>query len=89
MNWSTLSIAVTPEGYGARFLPDATFTNVSRMFDCSRDGFYSTTWGGFWRNLKGKQYQLTPIKVRFIRLDVGSTVQPPGVQAGAGVALRK
>jgi hypothetical protein len=39
MNWSTLETAVTPEGYGARFLPDATFTNVNRMFHCSRDGF--------------------------------------------------
>ena len=86
------------KAYGARFLADATFTNVNGMFHDSREEFdrrHEEIFGGV---LKGTTITLTPRKVRFIRSDIaivdidcgvfGAVVQPPAVQAGADGALR-
>jgi uncharacterized protein (TIGR02246 family) len=86
------------KAYGARFLPDATFTNVNGMFHDSREEFNQRHEEIFRGALKETTITLTPRKVRFIRPDIaivdtdcgvfGAAVQPPGVQAGADGALR-
>jgi uncharacterized protein (TIGR02246 family) len=86
------------EGYGARFLGDATFTNVNGMFHEGREEFDRRHEEIFRGALKGTTITLTPRKLRFIRPDIaivdtdcgvfGAAVQPPGVQAGADGALR-
>jgi uncharacterized protein (TIGR02246 family) len=86
------------EAYGARFLDDATFTNVNGMFHEGREEFDRRHEEIFRGALKGTTITLTPRKLRFIRPDTaivdidcgvfGATVQPPGVQAGADGALR-
>ena len=86
------------KAYGARFLADATFTNVNGMFHESREEFDRRHEEIFRGALKGTTITLTPRKVRFIRPDIaivdtdcgvfGSSVQPPGVQVGADGALR-
>ncbi|MGC2331921.1 MAG: SgcJ/EcaC family oxidoreductase [Candidatus Acidiferrales bacterium] len=85
------------KAYGARFLDDATFTNVNGMFHDSREEFDQRHDEIFRGPMKGTTLTLTPRKVRFIRPDVaivdidcgvfGSTLRPPGVQAGADGAL--
>jgi uncharacterized protein (TIGR02246 family) len=86
------------EAYGARFLADATFTNVNGMFHDSREEFNRRHDDIFRGALKGTTITLVARKIRFIRPDVavvdtdcgvfGATVQPPGVQAGADGSLR-
>jgi len=86
------------KAYGARFLADATFTNVNGMFHDSREEFDRRHEEIFRGALKGTTITLTPRKVRFIRSDIaivdidcgvlGAAVQPPGVQAGTDGALR-
>lgn len=86
------------EAYGARFLDDATFTNVNGMFHVSREEFNRRHDEIFRGPLKGTTITLTPRTIRLIRPDVaivdldcgvfGAKVQPPGVQAGADGALR-
>lgn len=86
------------EAYGARFLADATFTNVNGMFHDSREEFNRRHEDIFRGALKGTTITLAARKVRFIRPDIaivdadcgvfGATVQPPGVRAGADGALR-
>jgi uncharacterized protein (TIGR02246 family) len=84
--------------YGARFLDDATFTNVNGMFHEGREQFDQRHEEIFRGPLKATTITLTPRKLRFIRQDIaildtdcgvfGAVVQPPGVQTGAGGALR-
>ena len=86
------------KAYGARFLADATFTNVNGMFHDSREEFDRRQEEIFRGALKGTTITLTPRKVRFIRSEVaivdtycgvfGAAVQPPGVQIGDDRALR-
>jgi uncharacterized protein (TIGR02246 family) len=81
------------EAYGARYLDDATFTNVNGMFHVSRKEFDQRHDEFFRGALKGSAITLTPRKIRFVRPDVtivdldctvlGSKVQPPGAQPGA------
>lgn len=85
-------------GDGSRFLADATFTNVNGTFHMSCDEFNQRHEEIFRGPMKGTKMTLTPRKVRFIRPDVAiadldcgvfdSSLQPPGVQAGADGALR-
>ena len=80
------------KAYGARYLDDATFTNVNGMFHVSREEFDRRHDEIFRGALKGSTITLTPRKIRFIRPDVamadldcgvfGTKVQPSGVQAG-------
>ncbi len=86
------------KAYGARFLADATFTNVNGLFHASREEFDRRQEEIFRGPLKGTTITLTPRKIRLIRRDVaivdtdcslfGYTVPPPGVHAGADGALR-
>lgn len=86
------------EAYGARFLADATFTNVNGMFHDSREEFDRRHEEIFRGALKGTTITLALRKLRFIRSDTaivdidcgvfGAGVQPPGVQAGADGAFR-
>jgi uncharacterized protein (TIGR02246 family) len=86
------------KAYGARFLADATFTNVNGMFHDSRDEFDRRHEEIFRGPMKGTTITLAARKVRFIRSDVaivdidcgvfGAAVQPPGVQVGGDGALR-
>lgn len=86
------------KAYGARVRADATFTNVNGMFHESRDEFDRRHEEIFRGVFKGTTLSLRPRKVRFIRPDIaivdtecgvyGSTVRPPGVQAGTDGALR-
>lgn len=86
------------EAYGARFLDDATFTNVNGMFHEGREEFDRRHEEIFRGALKGTTITLTARKLRFIRQDIaivdtdcgvfGAVVQPPGVQTGADGALR-
>ena len=86
------------EAYGARFLADATFTNVNGMFHDSREEFNRRHEEIFRGAMKGTTITLTPRKVLFIRQDIatvdvdcgifGFKAQPPGVQAGADGSLR-
>jgi uncharacterized protein (TIGR02246 family) len=86
------------KAYGARFLGDATFTNVNGMFHESREEFDRRHEEIFRGALKGTTITLAPRKIRLIRPDIaivdtdccvlGSTVQPPGVQVGADGSLR-
>lgn len=85
------------EAYGARYLDDATFTNVNGMFHLSRDEFNQRHEEIFRVAMKGSKITLTPRKIRCVRPDVaivdldcgvfGTKVQPPGVQAGADGSL--
>lgn len=85
------------EAYGARYLDDATFTNVNGMFHLSRDEFDQRHEEIFRVAMKGSKITLTPRKIRCVRPDVaivdldcgvfGTKVQPPGVQAGADGSL--
>ena len=85
------------EPYGARYLDDATFTNVNGMFHVSREEFDQRHDEIFRGALKGSAIALTPRKIRFVRPDVaivdldcavlGSKVQPPGAQPGADGSL--
>lgn len=86
------------KAYGARFLADATFTNVNGMFHENREEFDRRQEEIFRGALNGTTITLTPRKIRLIRPDVaivdtdcglfGYTVSPPGVRAGADGALR-
>ena len=81
------------KAYGARYLDDATFTNVNGMFHVSREEFDRRHDEIFRVALKGSTITLTQRKIRFIRPDVaivdldcgvfGTKVQPSGVQEGA------
>ncbi len=81
------------EEYGARFLADATFTNVNGMFHVTREEFNQRHDEIFRGALKGSTITLKPRKIRFIRPDVAivdldcgvfdTKVKPPGVQAAA------
>ena len=85
------------KAYSARYLDDATFTNVNGMFHVSREEFDRRHDEIFRGALKGSTITLTPRKIRFIRPDValvdldcgvfGTKVQPPGVQAGTDGSL--
>lgn len=86
------------EAYGARFLDDATFTNVNGMFHEGREEFDRRHEEIFHGAMKGTTITLTARKLRFLRQDIaivdtdcgvfGALVQPPGVQPGADGALR-
>jgi uncharacterized protein (TIGR02246 family) len=83
--------------YGARYLDDATFTNVNGMFHVGREEFDRRHEEIFRGAMKGSTLTLTPRKIRCVRPDVaivdldcsvlGTTVQPPGVRPGADGAL--
>jgi uncharacterized protein (TIGR02246 family) len=85
------------EAYGARYLDDATFTNVNGMFHATRDEFNQRHDEIFRGALKGSTITLTPRKIRRISSDVaivdldcgvfGTKVQPSGVQIGADGSL--
>jgi uncharacterized protein (TIGR02246 family) len=57
------------KAYGARYLDDATFTNVNGMFHVSREEFDRRHDEIFRGALKGSTITLTPRKIRFIRPD--------------------
>ena len=85
------------DAYGARYLDDATFTNVNGMFHVSREEFDRRHDEIFRGALKGSTITLTPRKIRFIRPDVavvdvdcgvfGARVKPPAVHAGSDGSL--
>src|SRR5215472_18490409 len=85
------------EAYGARYLKDATFTNVNGMFHLNREEFNERHDEIFRGAMKGSTITLTPRKIHCIRADVaivdldcgvfGTNAQPPGVQAGADGSL--
>lgn len=85
------------EAYGARYLDNATFTNVNGMFHLSREEFNQRHDEIFRGAMKGSTITLTPRKTRFVRAEValvdldcgvfGTKVQPPGVQPGTDGSL--
>ena len=85
------------EAYGARYLDDATFTNVNGLFHLNRDEFNQRHDEIFRGAMKGSTITLTPRKISYLRADVaivdldcsvfGTKVQPPGVQIGGDGSL--
>jgi uncharacterized protein (TIGR02246 family) len=84
--------------YGARYLPDATFTNVNGSFYVGREEFdlrHQEILRGVFR---GTAVAMTMRKLRFVRPDVaivdvdielsGSRLRPQGVQVGPDGTLR-
>jgi uncharacterized protein (TIGR02246 family) len=78
--------------YGARVMPEATFTNVNGEFHFGREAFdrrYADVFAGVFRDTA---LALTINKLRFIRPDVavvdidtelsGAQLRPPGVAVG-------
>lgn len=86
------------KAYSARFLADATFTDVNGMFHENRAEFDRRQEEVLRGALKGTTITLTPRKLRLIRPDLaivdtdcglfGSAIAPPGVQPGPDGALR-
>ncbi len=85
------------EAYGARYLDDATFTNVNGMFHLSRKEFNQRHDEILRGAMKGSTITLTPRKIRYVRADVaivdldcgvfGTRAQPPSVQPGTDGSL--
>jgi uncharacterized protein (TIGR02246 family) len=86
------------EAYGARYLPDATFTNINGEFYVGRDEFDRRHAEVFRGAFKGTTLALAIRKLRFVRPDVaivdvstkvgGSALRPQGVQLGPDGELR-
>ncbi len=85
------------KAYGARYLDDATFTNVNGMFHVNREEFDQRHDEIFSGAVKGSTITLTPRKIRCVRPDVAivdldcglfdTKVRPSGVQPGADGSL--
>jgi uncharacterized protein (TIGR02246 family) len=86
------------KGYGARFMPDGTFSNVNGEFYVGREEFdrrHAAVFGGVFR---GTALAMTINKLRFVRPDVaiadidtevsGSRLRPLGVTVGPDGVLR-
>jgi len=86
------------KAYGARFLPEATFTNVNGEFYVGREEFdrrHAEIFRGIFR---GTALALTISKLRFVRPDVaiadidtevsGTPLRPQGVAIGPDGVLR-
>jgi uncharacterized protein (TIGR02246 family) len=86
------------KAYGARFLPDGTFTNVNGEFYVGREEFdrrHALVFAGIFR---ATALSLTVKELRFVRPDVaiadidtevaGAQLRPPGVAVGADGVLR-
>jgi uncharacterized protein (TIGR02246 family) len=84
--------------YGARFCPDATFTNSDGSVDLGRDELVRHAAEAFRGVLAGTKLSLTVRKLRLIRPDVavvdlhlrisGMPVLPPGVSNGPDGEMR-
>jgi len=84
--------------YGARYLADATFTNVNGSFYAGRDEFDLRHQEILRGVFKGSTVAMAIRKLRFVRPDVaivdvdvelsGSRLRPQGVQVGPDGALR-
>ena len=86
------------KAYGARFLPEGTFTNVNGELYVGREAFdrrHAEVFGGVFR---GTTLAMTINKLRFVRPDVaiadvdtevsGSRLRPQGVAVGPDGVLR-
>jgi uncharacterized protein (TIGR02246 family) len=86
------------EAYGARFLPEGTFTNVNGEFYVGREEFdrrHAAVFGGVFRDTA---LAMTINKLRFVRPDIaladidtevsGAQLRPQGVAVGADGTLR-
>lgn len=86
------------KAYGARFLPEGTFTNVNGEFYVGREEFdrrHAQVFAGVFR---GTALFLTVNQLRFVRPDVaiadidtevaGAQLQPPGAAVGSDGVLR-
>ena len=86
------------KAYGARFLPDGTYTNVNGEFYVGREEFdrrHALVFAGVFR---ATALSLTLKELRFVRPDVaiadidtevaGAQLRPPGVAVGADGVLR-
>jgi uncharacterized protein (TIGR02246 family) len=80
--------------YGARYLPDATFTNVNGSFYFGRDEFDRRHEEIFRGIFRGTALAMTIKTLRFVRPDVavvdvatelsGAVLRPQGVEVGPG-----
>jgi uncharacterized protein (TIGR02246 family) len=86
------------KAYGARFLPDGTFTNVNGEFYVGREEFdrrHAHVFAGVFR---GTALSLSLEKLRFVRPDVaiadvdtevaGAQLRPPGAAVGPDGVLK-
>jgi uncharacterized protein (TIGR02246 family) len=86
------------KGYGARFMPDGTFTNVNGEFYVGREEFDRRHAAVFGSVFRGTALAMTINKLRFVRPDVaiadidtevsGARLRPLGVAVGPGGVLR-
>jgi uncharacterized protein (TIGR02246 family) len=84
--------------YGARYCPDATFTNTDGTVDLGRDEFVRHAEEVFQGVLAGTKLSLAVRKLRLVRPDVavadldlrisGMPVPPPGAGNGPGGEMR-
>ena len=84
--------------YGARFLPDGTFTNVNGEFYLGREEFHRRHADVFRGIFRGTALAMTMNTLRFVRPDVavadidaevsGSQLRPQGVAVGPDGLLR-
>ena len=84
--------------YGARFLPDGTFTNVNGEFYLGREEFHRRHADVFRGIFRGTALAMAMNKLRFVRPDVavadidaevsGSQLRPQGVAVGPDGLLR-
>ena len=84
--------------YGARYCPDATFTNTDGTVDLGRDEFVRHAEEVFQGVLAGTKLSLAVRKLRLVRPDVavadldlrisGMPVPPPGAGKGPGGEMR-
>jgi uncharacterized protein (TIGR02246 family) len=86
------------KAYGARFLPEATFTNVNGEFYVGREEFDRRHAEVFRGVFRGTALAMTISKLRFVRPDVaiadidtevsGSQLRPQGAAVGPDGTLR-
>ena len=70
-----------PDAYGARYLADATFTNVNGSFYVGREEFDRRHEEIFRGVLRGTTVAMTINKLRFVRPDVATSTSVPGSPA--------